>query len=117
MWTTSGGEVDNNATQRNMNYQVQLDWAREFGDHNITAMGLFSRQETATGSIIPNRREDWAFRTTYNYANKYFFEYNGAYNGSEKFSPEYRFAFFNSGAIHGLLQEVAGYVENPCFIR
>ena len=93
MWTTSGGEVDNNATQRNMNYQVQLDWAREFGDHNVTAMGLFSRQETATGSIIPNRREDWAFRTTYNYANKYFFEYNGAYNGSEKFSPEYRFAF------------------------
>ena len=49
MWTTSGGEVDNNATQRNMNYQVQLDWAREFDDHNVTAMGLFSRQETATG--------------------------------------------------------------------
>lgn len=105
MWTTSGGEVDNNATQRNMNYQVQLDWAREFGQHNVTAMGLFSRQETATGSIIPNRREDWAFRTTYNYANKYFFEYNGAYNGSEKFSPEYRFAFFNSGAIGWMISE------------
>ena len=105
MWTTSGGEVDNNATQRNMNYQVQLDWAREFGDHNVTAMGLFSRQETATGSIIPNRREDWAFRGTYNYANKYFFEYNGAYNGSEKFSPEYRFAFFNSGAIGWMISE------------
>lgn len=105
MWTNSGGEVDNNATQRNMNYQVQLDWAREFGDHNVTAMGLFSRQETATGSIIPNRREDWAFRGTYNYANKYFFEYNGAYNGSEKFSPEYRFAFFNSGAIGWMISE------------
>lgn len=105
LWTTSGGEVDNNSTQRNLNYQIQLDWAREFGDHNITAMGLFSRQETATGSVIPNRREDWAFRTTYNYANRYFFEYNGAYNGSEKFAPEYRFAFFNSGAVGWMISE------------
>ena len=105
MWTTSGGSVTDGATQRNMNYQVQLDWAREFGQHNITAMGLFSRQETATGNMIPNRREDWAFRTTYNYADKYFFEYNGAYNGSEKFSPDYRFAFFNSGAIGWMISE------------
>lgn len=42
---------------------------------------------------MPTYREDWAFRTTYNYADRYFIEYNGAYNGSEKFSPENRFAF------------------------
>ncbi len=105
MWSISGGSVDDSYTTRNLNYQIQLDWAREFGDHSVTAMGLFSRQETATGSVIPSRREDWAFRGTYNYANKYFLEYNGAYNGSEKFAPEYRFAFFNSGAVGWMISE------------
>ena len=99
LWTTSGGEVQNWATQRNLTYQLQLNWARSFRKHNLTAMGLFSRSENAQGSVIPSYREDWAFRTTYNYADRYFVEYNGAYNGSEKFSKENRFAFFNSGAI------------------
>ena len=44
-------------------------------------------------------------RLTYNYADRYFIEYNGAYNGSEKFSPENRFAFFNSGAIGWMISE------------
>lgn len=41
---------------------------------------------------MPTYREDWAFRTTYNYADRYFIEYNGAYNGSE-IQSENRFAF------------------------
>lgn len=105
LWTTQPGTVNNNLTQRNLYYQLQLDWARDFGLHNLTAMGLFSRQERATGSEIPHYREDWAFRGTYNYANKYFLEYNGAYNGSEKFAKENRFAFFNSGAVGWMVSE------------
>lgn len=93
------GEVNNSATVRNLYYQAQLNWARKFGKHDVSAMGLFSRQENARGSVIPTYREDWAFRATYNYDGRYFIEYNGAYNGSEKFSKDNRFAFFNSGAI------------------
>ena len=98
-WTTMAGEVNNSATVRNLYYQTQLNWARKFGKHDVSAMGLFSRQENARGSVIPTYREDWAFRATYNYDGRYFIEYNGAYNGSEKFSKDNRFAFFNSGAI------------------
>lgn len=104
-WTTSGGEMDNNATYRRIYYQMQLNWARKFGQHDITAMGLFSREKYATGSEIPHYREDWAFRATYNYAQRYFLEVNGAYNGSEKFSSENRFAFFPSGAIGWMISE------------
>ena len=68
-------------------------------------MGLFSREERATGPMIPRYREDWVFRATYNYGGKYFLEYNGAYNGTEKFSRDYRFAFFNSGALGWMLSE------------
>lgn len=105
LWTTNGGSILNSATQRNLNYQLQLNWARDFGKHSVTAMGLFSREERATGSQVPNYREDWAGRTTYNYAGKYFAEYNAAYNGSEKFSKENRFAFFNSGALGWMISE------------
>lgn len=105
LWTTSGGTVLNTSTQRNLNYQVQLNWSRDFKKHGLSAMGLFSRDQKATGSVIPSYREDWAFRTTYNYAGKYFAEYNAAYNGSEKFSKAHRFAFFNSGALGWMVTE------------
>jgi TonB-linked SusC/RagA family outer membrane protein len=105
LWNISGGDVQDWSTQRNLEYQMQLNWARQFGKHNITAMGLFSRKERAIGNMIPSFREDWAFRTTYDFASKYFIEYNGAYNGSEKFGKEYRFAFFNSGAIGWMISE------------
>ena len=104
-WSTQGGKVNNNFTQRNLFYQGQLFWGNKFGKHDVTAMGVFNRTERAIGSQFTNYREDWAFRATYNYAGKYFFEYNGAYNGSEKFSKENRFAFFNSGAIGWTITE------------
>ncbi len=104
-WTTNGGEVNNWATQRNLNYQLQLNWARKFGLHDVTLMGNFGRQEYATGSEIPHYREDWVFRTTYNWANRYSVEFNGAYNGSEKFSKDNRFAFFASGAVGWTISE------------
>jgi len=98
-WSTDGGSLNNNLTQRNLFYQAQIFWGRQFGKHDVTAMGVFNRSERAQGSQFTNYREDWAFRATYNYDNRYMLEYNGAYNGSEKFSPDNRFAFFNSGAI------------------
>lgn len=104
-WTIQNGSVDNRATTRNLNYQLQLNWARTFGKHDVSAMGVFARQEYATGSVIPSYREDWVFRATYAYNQRYFLEYNGAYNGSEKFSSDNRFAFFNSGAIGWMISE------------
>lgn len=104
-WTIKGGEVDNWKTQRHLNYQLQLNWARQFGKHSVTAMGLWGRQENATGPTIPSYREDWVFRATYDWNTRYFVEYNGAYNGSEKFSSDNRFAFFSSGAIGWMISE------------
>jgi TonB-linked SusC/RagA family outer membrane protein len=105
LWSTSGGSVNNGATYRSMNLQLQLNWARKFGDHNVTAMGVFTRQQNAVGSMIPSYRENWVFRTTYNLKDKYFLEYNGAYNGSEKFASKNRFGFFNSGAVGWLISQ------------
>lgn len=105
-WAQQAGAVNNGQTYRRIFYQMQLDYAKTFAEnHNFTAMGLFNRNEYATGSMQPFFREDWVFRTTYNFKNKYMIEYNGAYTGSEKFAREYRFGFFNSGGIGWLVSE------------
>ena len=102
-WNTGNGRMGN--VFRRLYYQAQINWARDIDAHNITAMGLFSRNKQLNGNGIPDYREDWAFRATYNYAGRYFFEYNGAYNGSEKFAAGNRFALFNSGAVGWMLSE------------
>jgi TonB-linked SusC/RagA family outer membrane protein len=101
-WSPAAGAVTGN--QRRLFYQLQLNYAKTLaGKHALTAMGLLNRNITANGSMIPSYREDWVFRTTYTFNNKYTIEYNGAYNGSEKFSPQYRFAFFSSGGVNWLV--------------
>ena len=95
-WNLTAGSVDKKATYRKIYYSLQLNYARQFGKHDVTAMGLFSREKTTSGNEFAHYREDWVFRTTYNYDLRYFFEFNGAYNGSEKFGPNNRFDFFPS---------------------
>lgn len=98
--SVNGGEVLNWKTQRHLNYQLQLNWARTFNNlHNVGATAVWTRQEDAYGTDVTHYREDWVFRTTYDFDGRYLIEYNGAYNGSEKFGKGYRFGFFNSGAI------------------
>jgi TonB-linked SusC/RagA family outer membrane protein len=99
LWSTRPDAMQNNGTRRKKFYQAQLNYSTRIKLNNITAMGLVSREEYATGSEFPNFREDWAFRTTYNYDSRYFVEVNGSYNGSEKFSSQYRFHFFPSAAV------------------
>lgn len=97
-WQTQPGTLG--GATRKLFYQLKLDYNTIIADnHNFGVMGLMSRQQSASGSMIPSYREDWVFRTTYNYKGKYLLDYNGAYNGSEKFSSQNRFAFFSSGGL------------------
>ena len=98
-WGVAPDAFDNNQTIRRSTYQIQLNHSAKIRRHNITTMGLFMRSELGQGSDFPEFREDWVFRGTYNFANRYFLEINGAYNGSQKFGPDYRFDFFPSAAI------------------
>ena len=102
-WTTSAGSVS--YTSRATEMSLQLFWSRQFGDHNVSLMGNWKRRINAGNADLENRREDWVFRTTYDYKSKYFAEFNGAYNGSQKFSPSNRFAFFCSGAVGWMISE------------
>lgn len=104
-WSPNAGTVNMNNTRRSTEMSLQLFWARQFGVHNVTAMGNWKRRIDAFASELENRREDWVFRLTYDLKSKYFADVNGAYNGSQKFSPENRFAFFWSGGAGWMMSE------------
>ncbi|WP_072999816.1 SusC/RagA family TonB-linked outer membrane protein [Mariniphaga anaerophila] len=90
-----------NGFRKFLYYEIALNYARSFGDHNVSALALFSRRENeglsgTTTFRIPHRQEDWVGRVTYNWNGRYLAEINGAYNGSENFAPGMRFGFFPS---------------------
>lgn len=115
-WVTNGGTVQNGSTYRKIYYQLQLNYdftvARK---NNFTEMALFNRTQNAIGNIIPHRRENFVFRTTYNYNQTYIIQYNGSYNGSEKFSSAFRFGFFSSGGVAWNISN-ENFMENIPFI-
>ncbi|WP_297098604.1 TonB-dependent receptor [uncultured Draconibacterium sp.] len=115
IWSTQAGNVSTNSTFRRQYYSLRMNYARDFGKHNVTALALFSREKYAGGSEFSHFREDWVFRSTYNYGGKYFFEVNGAYNGSEKFGPQNRFAFFPSFSGGWMISEES-FMESVWFL-
>jgi TonB-linked SusC/RagA family outer membrane protein len=100
-WSLREEGVDNTfGILRRLMYQFQLNYSRSFHDvHNVGATGVFKREQYAIGSEFQHYREDWVFRLTYDYNSRYLLEANGAYNGSERFGPGYRFDFFPSLAL------------------
>ncbi len=113
-WSPASGSVG--AAWRKIFYQLKLDYNTTIAeDHNFNLMGLMNRQKDARGNGIPEYREDWVFRSTYDYKGKYMLEYNGAYNGSEKFAPEFRFAFFSSGGLGWMVSE-ENFMQSVSFL-
>jgi TonB-linked SusC/RagA family outer membrane protein len=101
-WSSSGTDrwgLPYPLPYRRMFYQLQANYARTFDKHDVGVMALFNREQFAESSMFPRYREDWVGRLMYNYDNRYMFETNGAYNGSEKFGKGYRFGFFPSVAV------------------
>lgn len=97
---------------RNLMYQVSLNYAREFGQHSLSLLGLWKREEYANQNAFLTRKQDWVYRLTYNYDTRYFIETNGAYNGSDKFGPEYRMEFFPSASAGWMISNEKFFKDN-----
>lgn len=81
---------------RRLYYEFALNYARKFGDHDITALALVNRTIKEDDANFPSYSENWVGRVTYNWKERYLTEINAAYTGSEKFAPGKRFGFFPS---------------------
>ncbi|NWJ50428.1 MAG: TonB-dependent receptor [Bacteroidetes bacterium] len=101
--------------QRKNDVQASLNYARSFGQNNISAL-LLIRQSTRTyQNDVPYATQGTAFRATYNYAEKYLFEVNTAYNGSENFAKGHRYGLFPAVAL-GWVASNESFLKNNSFI-
>jgi TonB-linked SusC/RagA family outer membrane protein len=91
---------NNGSTIRVLTTQAALNYDRSFGGHQITALALFLQQSDTRNSgntvynFIPSNFRSYVGRLSYNFKQRYLFEVNGAYNGSDRFSANNRFGLF-----------------------
>lgn len=79
-------------------FDFRADWKRSFGSHNLTAMLMYMMREYRN-DVLPNRNQGYSGRLTYDFANRYLFEFNFGYNGSERLAAGERFEFFPAASL------------------
>jgi TonB-linked SusC/RagA family outer membrane protein len=86
-----------NTTWHKLYLDAGIDYARSFGDHNITALVLGKASQyyiPVDAYNTPSGIMGLVGRVTYNYKQRYMLEYNVGYNGTEEFAVGHRFGFF-----------------------
>lgn len=91
---------------RSTYFEASLNYDRSFGLHRVGGLFLYSQKNYRTsqnlskddnGTLVgslPYKQQGIALRGTYSWNDRYFFEVNMGYNGSENFSPQKRFGLF-----------------------
>lgn len=80
---------------RRMNFKMQADYGRMFGDHGVDAMLMFiSDLFKEYGVRHDTKYLNYGGRLTYNYQKTYIAEFTGSYMGTDNFAPGNRFGFF-----------------------
>ena len=98
-----------NGGDKKIYFEAAINYNRTFGKHAVTGLVLYNQNDNTApfaGNLtlsIPYRLQGVASRATYAYDNKYFFEANMGYNGSENFAPDKRYGFFPAFGVGWLL--------------
>ena len=83
--------------------ETAMQWNRTFNNlHDVSGLLVYTMRNSLyanAGSLqrsLPYRNMGFAGRATYAYDDRYMFELNFGYNGSERFAKKNRFGFFPS---------------------
>jgi len=102
---TMSSNFSHNSSVSKAYYQLKLDYARNFGDHAVSALIMGNRSSSATDNNIEVRYEGISARATYDFSHRYLAEFNMGYNGSENFAVGSRYGFFPAGAVGWVVSE------------
>lgn len=96
-----------------MNIQYSLNYARQFGRHDVTAMALLQRDNWQKwDGDLPYNMLGLSARATYAYDSRYLLEANVGYNGSEQFAKGKRFGFFPAFSAGWVISNEGFLAEN-----
>lgn len=115
--TFSGSEDLSDPTQsssavKRIYFENSMNYQRKFNKHNVGGMVLYMQKETQYhNEPLAYRKQGLVGRATYSFANKYFFEGNFGYTGSETFAKGHRFGFFPAVGLSYLISNEDFYPE------
>ena len=106
-----GAPSRSNSSNYYLNLQYSINYVRQFGKHDVSAMALVQRDNWQKAAAdLPYNMIGISGRATYAYDSRYLAELNMGYNGSEQFAKNQRFGFFPAFS--------AGWVaSNEAFLR
>ncbi len=87
--------------------EAELIYGRNFGDHNVASVLKYTQDNYVNTSHIggdimqgiAHRHQGLAGSVSYGYMNRYLFNFNFGYNGSENFAKGHQFGFFPAYSI------------------
>jgi TonB-linked SusC/RagA family outer membrane protein len=97
-----------NQAEKNLNIQTFLNYDHVFNEvHDVSAMLLFNRQSDTNEAAaeVPTNFQGYTTKISYKYKNKYLIDFNGAYNGSDRFAKSHRYGFFPAVGVGYVLSE------------
>ena len=125
----------------------QIDYTKSIGKHNFNVMANYQSQirktnwseakrkgyqttlapqtslgatmESAGGNATEWGSASYIGRLTYDYANKYMFQYSANYNGSLSYSPEKRWGYFHAVSLGWVMSDEEWFKElvNPDYLN
>lgn len=100
--------------------EALINYERTFGKHSIAGLLMYnqsSNSKDANDAInsLPFRKQGVVGRITYNYAERYYAEFNAGYNGSENFMKGKQMGFFPAVSFSYVLSEEE-FLKNISFI-
>jgi TonB-linked SusC/RagA family outer membrane protein len=96
-------------------YDAGIDYARTFGDHNVTGLLLGTAQRySIPGDSFntPSGLVGFLGRTTYNFKERYLAEFTMGYNGTEQFIEGKRFGFFPAYSAGWVISNESFFPQN-----
>ncbi|SEM84924.1 TonB-linked outer membrane protein, SusC/RagA family [Mucilaginibacter gossypiicola] len=96
------GYSQSSSAEKTMYLETNINYDQSFGKHHFGGLFLYnmrSRVQSSAGDVvssIPYNNQGFAGRATYAYADRYLFEVNAGYTGSENFEAGKKFGFFPS---------------------
>ncbi|WP_341835820.1 TonB-dependent receptor [Chitinophaga pollutisoli] len=81
--------------EKRLNTQLSLNYDTTFGkNHHVYALVLLNQFSETEGAALPENFRGYTFRLGYDFRKKYLIEFNGAYNGTDRFKSSNRYGFF-----------------------
>lgn len=117
----SDGELAGSQTKNafyKLYLEAQVNYARQFGKHDVTAMALYNQNDYRVNDELYRRYQGLVGRATYAYDDRYLAEVNFGYNGSENFMEGKRFGFFPAFSVgwrisnEEFMKKYSGWLNN-----